>query len=62
MSEGTIFCVVNVIAANFELVGRNTKDVFDFALVTKNLVLLLNYLKLFYSKLGSFKENAIWAK
>ena len=64
MGKGAIFCPVNIVTADFELVGRNTRDVFNvcLALVAKDLILSFIIFKLFCSEVGSFKENAIWAK
>ena len=32
MGKGAIFCPVNIVTADFELVGRNTRDVFNVCL------------------------------
>ena len=56
MGKGAIFCPVNIVTADFELVGRSTRDVFNVCLGCQRF----DFVFLFFQIL--FRSGEFWGK
>ena len=57
MGKGAIFGPVNIVTADFELVGRNTRDVFDVCLGCQGVDFVVQYFQIVL-----FRSGELWGK
>ena len=54
MGKGAIFCPVNIVTADFELVGRKTRDAFDDCFGCQRFDFVVEYSQIVLSGCGEF--------
>ena len=54
MGKGAIFCPVNIVTADFELVGRNTRDIFNVCLGCQRFDFVVHYFQIVLFRSGEF--------